>query len=99
VNPLCNPYQAGVDLRCNYKDRFAFDNEGSDGKSYCETHFRGERFFSEKESSAIRDLITSLKASGATISLVVNIDSDIKQNVILYPNNFSNQPRNGLLAT
>lgn len=56
----CNSVDIGVDLNRNYGYKFAYDNEGSTGEEdVCASDYRGPSPFSEPETIAMRDFVTS----------------------------------------
>ena len=75
----------GVDLNRNYAVKWGLDNNGSSANSW-DQDYRGASSFSELETQAVRDFITS---TDKNIKIAINFNAF--GNLFIIPNNFDDQ--------
>ena len=90
VSPSCSVYTGGVDLNRNYSFMFGRNEQGSSSDP-CAEDYRGTEAFSEPETQAVRDYVTS----HPTIVSAINIHT--YGNAWVYPFNFVHDARNNLM--
>lgn len=90
VDESCSKFTGGVDLNRNYSFKFALDEKGSSSNP-CEEDYRGVHPFSEPETQAVRNFVSSHK------NIVSGINMHTYGNAWVYPYNFVHDAHNDLL--
>ncbi|CAI2361999.1 unnamed protein product [Moneuplotes crassus] len=87
----CVGTSIGVDLNRNYDFKWGLDNDGS-SPNKCQGDYRGEMPFSEPETQAVRDFITS---SQHNVKIAINFHT--WGNLFIIPFNFDNESNKDMI--